>query len=521
MKELEMLGTDQENQKPGDEKAAANDERNCAMLWQVSTGPISKIRLLKEVKKIYAGLLAAESECVSLDKRYLLVAQEQTPPANLQPDQWQAMMQIHQLLISECHDFLLASQHPVADNALRLLAVEISILPRMWSHGIESLLRVMRDGLPQSLEYMLAFIYKSYNMLTVLLETVPVFEDTWIECLGDLARYRWSLHQDCSKEQTEWGRIARSWYQKKAMRSPHIGRLYHRLAILARLDKLEQLALFMKSLTCMDAYENSQSRIMEIFKPGLAMPDSIQGQEHCLDILFIEAHRSLFCGGSAKGAHSALARIRDGTLEGHIAVMGSDFKMPGVFAAVLNLSALFGYGNVKSNISPIQRQSSFTIVETAWSLAFATLSVALQHPSDENVFPLIHVMLMFLWRLVRVQGALALIEKDIPWKPICLFLNAVLESGVAVSATCEGTVHLSEAFHGSDESRILPEDHVMCGYTFFEGCFPDDWFNEQDEPACETPAVNAYRAERVLWVGRQIATVCVYMHPYSLCPSYG
>ncbi|TDZ38627.1 hypothetical protein C8035_v005804 [Colletotrichum spinosum] len=31
---------------------------------------------------------------------------------------------------------------------------------------------------------------KPYSMMALLYETVPTFEDTWIECLGDLGRYR-------------------------------------------------------------------------------------------------------------------------------------------------------------------------------------------------------------------------------------------------------------------------------------------------------------------------------------------
>ena len=33
-------------------------------------------------------------------------------------------------------------------------------------------------------------------MMALLLETVPVFEDTWIECLGDLARYRMAIEDE-------------------------------------------------------------------------------------------------------------------------------------------------------------------------------------------------------------------------------------------------------------------------------------------------------------------------------------
>lgn len=55
---------------------------------------------------------------------------------------------------------------------------------RMWRHGIHAFLEVLRHRLPESLEHMLAFIYIAYSMMALLYETVPAFEDTWIECLG-------------------------------------------------------------------------------------------------------------------------------------------------------------------------------------------------------------------------------------------------------------------------------------------------------------------------------------------------
>jgi len=38
---------------------------------------------------------------------------------------------------------------------------------------------------------MLTFIYVTYSMMALFYETVPAFEDTWIECLGDLYGTGW------------------------------------------------------------------------------------------------------------------------------------------------------------------------------------------------------------------------------------------------------------------------------------------------------------------------------------------
>lgn len=38
--------------------------------------------------------------------------------------------------------------------------------------------------LPDSKEYLQAYIILSYQLLSLLLETVSEFEDSWLECLG-------------------------------------------------------------------------------------------------------------------------------------------------------------------------------------------------------------------------------------------------------------------------------------------------------------------------------------------------
>lgn len=38
----------------------------------------------------------------------------------------------------------------------------------------------------------------------LLYETVPAFEDTWIECLGDLGRYRMAIEDDDPEDREVW-----------------------------------------------------------------------------------------------------------------------------------------------------------------------------------------------------------------------------------------------------------------------------------------------------------------------------
>ncbi len=64
------------------------------------------------------------------------------------------------------------------------LATKYSMPARLWRHGFHALLEVLQHRLPESLEYMLAFIYIAYSIIALLYETASKFQDTWIECLG-------------------------------------------------------------------------------------------------------------------------------------------------------------------------------------------------------------------------------------------------------------------------------------------------------------------------------------------------
>lgn len=66
----------------------------------------------------------------------------------------------------------------------------------MWRHSIHTFLESHHPNLPSTLDHVLAFIYIAYGIMALLHDIVPTFEDTWIECLGDLARYRMAIKAD-------------------------------------------------------------------------------------------------------------------------------------------------------------------------------------------------------------------------------------------------------------------------------------------------------------------------------------
>lgn len=159
-------------------------EGDTNLVLEPQTRPITQEQLINEVKGIYAGLVMVEKKCVE-------ITQQRTKSASkLSNDQWQALIALHRTLLHEHHDFFLASQHPTASPALKRLANKYAMPARMWRHGIHSFLELLRQQLPDSLDHMLAFVYIAYSMMALLKESVPSFVETWIECLGDLARYR-------------------------------------------------------------------------------------------------------------------------------------------------------------------------------------------------------------------------------------------------------------------------------------------------------------------------------------------
>ena len=212
---------------------------------------------------------------------------------------------------------------------------------RMWRHGIHSFLDVLRLRLPESLDHMLAFIYIAYSMVALLYETVSSFESTWIECLGDLGRYRMAIEDDM-RDREVWSGVARFWYGKGADKDPDQGRLYHHLAILARHSSLQQLSLYSKALTCVTPFESARSSIMTLFSPKLSGKDSPYLRSIPFETMFIKVHGMLFSGTALENYDATLSQLID-LLDKYINRLAAEFKQQGIFAAIANICALFEY----------------------------------------------------------------------------------------------------------------------------------------------------------------------------------
>ncbi|RYO79196.1 hypothetical protein DL766_006947 [Monosporascus sp. MC13-8B] len=487
------------------------------LIKQPQTRPINNDQLEAEVKGIYSGIVLLESKCIEVDE-----AQSSRNDAKLNNEQWQALTQLHRALLHEHHDFFLASQHPSASPALRRLASKYSMPARMWRHGIHSFLELLRHRLPASLEHMLTFIYLAYSMMALLYETVPAFEDTWIECLGDLGRYRMAIEDDDIHEREAWNAVSRSWYSKASDKAPTVGRLYHHLAILARPNALRQLFYYVKSLCVPIPFGSARQSIMTLFDPILkaTQPSRLA----TIDAAFVKAHGILFSGSLSEQFIPAMEEFL-GKLDSHIDRTTRRWVESGYYIGISNCCALLSYGEVDNGIMRAinprkpEEPSEMAVTATAASegdaeksfasaarLSRGTCNIVFRRTTDPNVLPFMHVTMTFIYHLARFPDAIALIEDDFPWELSCAMLNSLL-----LSYREYGRI-LSDKFprqHEEPAPRPLPEDFAMKGLPWVEGYFPNDWFSNEkidyDEKYFEAESMTGDRKERILWLGCRIA----------------
>jgi hypothetical protein len=312
-------------------------------LLQPETRPISQEQLVAEVKGIYARLLMVDGKCIQVDGKQAQLARDapkgQIP--KLTDDQWQALIALHRTLLHEHHDFFLASQHPSATPAVRKLALKYAMPARLWRHAIHSFLELLRNRLPDLFDHMMTFLSIVYSMMTLLYETVDVFEETWIECLGDLSRYRMVIEDDCIHDREVWTQVSRQWYLKASGKNPQIGRLYHHLAILARPNAFQQLFYYTKSLSVSQPFPAAKESILTLLEPVLKGKQAHKMTP--VTIAYIKAHAILFMGNTLDGYNEAYTEFVS-LLDRHISRCTQRFLEMGYFIAIANCLALLAYG---------------------------------------------------------------------------------------------------------------------------------------------------------------------------------
>ncbi|PQE16120.1 methyltransferase domain-containing protein [Rutstroemia sp. NJR-2017a BBW] len=429
------------------------------IILQLETRPISQEQLVAEVKGIYAGLVMVEAKCIEVDNKQAGLTQgDSSSQSKLNNEQWQALIALHRTLLHEHHDFFLASQHPSASLALRRLASKYAMPARMWRHGIHSFLELLRHRLPQSLDHMLAFIYLAYSMMALLYETVPAFEDTWIECLGDLGRYRMAIEDDDIRDREVWTGVARHWYSKASNKAPTTGRLYHHLAILARPNALQQLYYYAKSLCVVVPFTSARESILTLFDPVLNAENG-QGQ----------------------------------------------YRLP-------PLDTAFG----------TQDQSSPAMVSVrhAERLSNSALEIALLRIGDPNCLSFVHCSLVFMYHMSHFSGAMDILAPAYPWQSLAIYLNTFLTTYTTLERIQDDEFPSPEkndvrpfpedyAMQGLLYTEKLYPEKWFLGEKTDEG-----------EKYHELPSMVEQRRERILWLACRIANAGPWIRFDSSNPKF-
>ena len=485
---------------------AQDTKRRHRIFLQSETHLTTNDQLHNEVRGIYASLAMVEERCIGYQQSEL--------PSTLSQDQWQALISLHRLLLHKHNDFFLASQHPSASVALKKLSERYAMPARMWRHGIHSFLEFLRHRLPDSSEHILTFLHLAYTMMTLLLESVPAFKNTWFECLGDLARYSMAVNPP---ERETWAGVARYWYLQVSDRNPNVGRIQHHLAVLARPDVVRQLFHYTKSLVSVRPFPSAGESILFLFDP-LLNGSGLYGQPVAASA-FVAAHGCLF---TQRPISDLKVHVQEclSHLKEYINQLGAAFKIYGAYMALCNFAAIFQYGSMDAVLPskfegdfPQRQQQedgeqegvSSNLIYYGSCLAFETFCVILDQIGNENVYPAVHVYLAFIWRMVLNKN-MENINLVVPWSKIATFLNRMIHSDIDFGVI-EG-----DEFPITQDRKNMPEDFLICGQVWSRCYFPVNFFKdamtEDDGRSIEVPPLRASRTHRCLWLGHQLAKVC-------------
>ena len=377
-----------------------------------------------------------------------------------------------------------------------------------------------------------------------------------------------AVEDDEPRDRQMWSNVARVWYDKAADMSPNVGRLYHHLAILAHPYTLEQMSLFTRALTCLTPFESARGSLLTLFNPILHTKDGASRRPSSFETVFIKAHGILFTSQPSDSLEQFDKTVEEldigGLYQSYISEASFRFKETGVHAAVSNIAALMEHGSPKQKLpkpwlrfayenahrveeqlskpansdfgapgnKPSSAESSQHEADISMTsesdispvfmlrpsrLAFITLGISLEHATDSNVYPLVHVYLVVIWSLGLVRQAWnkfeddpiwRIIERDIPWASICSFHNTLAAEPQAMTAKV-----WAEDFPQPEKEpgRPLPEDFIMRGQLYSRWYFPRTWFTDTiidaGERTLDPPSMSQPRVERMLWLGLRIASV--------------
>ena len=501
------------------------DSKHPHMLHQPYAPGFSEQNLRNDVSSIWKDLVLFEAMCIHIDGVQIALIKSASEGDRKKSDtDWSFTNQTHFQLLNLHADFFLATQSSVASAEIQNLAQLHEVPTRLWTHGIQSYMDVLKHGLPTSSESLKRFLHFSYGILKCLLETSATFRTTWVERLGDLGRYGMTI--DASNRQ-EWLAVAEYWYGKVPYHPATCGRVLHHLALVTA-NKLRKLWLFSCALTCTKQFPVArQSFTTFLQKISCSLPR--------LSTAYIKLHIMLFehkLNSFDCTLQEVLHLFRANPLETRAFVV-----QEGAGIIISAISTLFNHGCPNSALRKLVEHTNRRILQPkainsteghneeatkpclepylsdhrsnqqfrcAVNLFSRFTEIALRQEAnvgvDRGQLLLVNLVLTFYHSLMRVHSFnlahsgryIDPILSQIPREDICVLGNKLLKAGHLDFADGQ-----SVPPHNLDP---LPEDHIVRSQLWAELFFPTEWSDGADDEDFERASIFSTRANRAIWL---------------------
>jgi len=242
-----------------------------------------------------------------------------------------------------------------------------------------------------------------------------------------------AIEDDDPRERDHWAGISQYWYRMAADRAPVVGRLYHRLAILARSEQFQQIYYYCRLFTSAQLFPSARESILAVFAPIFKLDNTSVPIR--VDAFYTKLHGMIFLRKQFDD-FSAVTKSFIERLDNYIHRAGIKWREHGAWLAISTIGALFDHGSqtgvlrqlfeypataktevVESDVTDSQSVSSRGPPTPASSTDMAmtdsdelsraafyhaldmmvlTLKVVLSRTSDRNVLPHIHILLALL-----------------------------------------------------------------------------------------------------------------------------
>ncbi|KAF2862420.1 hypothetical protein K470DRAFT_243553 [Piedraia hortae CBS 480.64] len=472
-----------------------------------ATKSITHVQLTNEIAKIFNGLEAIEKKCIEVDGQ---ISQFEA----ISLEKWQEMFALHRSLLNLHHDFLMATYHPTGTPEIKKLVVERDMPARLWRHGIHTPLELLRVRRPATQEHMITYISLAYGIMTLLCETRDEFLDIWIECLGDLSRYRMAIETE-AETQAMWTNIARYWYEKAAYHQPQVGRLCHHLGILERVS-LRKFAWYGRSLISVKPFASSRESMKNLCISVSAHVQRSEVTSQMAEPSLCHMQALLFLQKSDDEYQQAFGKLSSLLIPEPGKASTLRWNDCGMALAITNICTLLDFGSLDNpfmqiyNGYPCSPRSEGR--RSAQAVFCTSFEAALMKTNGERfraTLSYLHTTLSFIHsgivatKSLDYKHSLPLQFEALCWGKLAEYLNE-LKKQEPEFLNLKNRVCNKEFFPPDNTTGALPDDVEIRGLIWATKIYPSDFFPEKEEEYLTKLSEDKYlpkRRQRVLHWG--------------------